>query len=803
MNNKLTASAVKAFNYAQEIAMTERSNVIGTEHLLLGIASQKDSLGGKVLESGGFSLLEAKALLGVKEGLVHHQKALILSPRIKRVLEIADIEARALGHNYLGTEHLLLAILKEGGGLAIQVLHQFNIQESELRDSLMSYIGGKKDVEKGSEGIEELGDLGQYLTNLNELAEKGKLNPVVGREKEIERVIQVLSRKSKNNPVLIGEPGVGKTAVVEGLAQRIVSGNIPAALQYKKILSLNLAAVLAGSQFRGAFEERLQSLIKELELHDEWILFIDELHMLIGAGATGQSAMDAGNILKPALARGDLQCIGATTLNEYTKYIEKDGALERRFMKVMVEEPTEEESFIILQGLRDKYEAFHKTKITDEALKAAVLLSVRYIADRYLPDKAIDLIDEAAARIKVKATDVPPAMKSLGDELTSISKEKEEAVAGQNYERAAVLRDKEKELQTRLKELESGWNKGDSDDLVVTEKDIRSLIELRTGIPVQRLQAEESNMLISLEDELHKRVIGQDAAVETIAKAIRRSRAGLSDAKRPIGSFLLAGPTGVGKTELSRALAEALFGDENAIIRIDMSEYMEKHNVSRLLGAPPGYVGHDDNGQLTEAVRRKPYSIVLFDEVEKAHPDFFNILLQVLDDGRLTDSHGRTINFKNTVILMTSNLGTQILGSEEREMGFLAQADGRINNDEERTLSAVKQFFRPEFINRIDDIIVFHRLEKEALGNIVDKLIAGTNENLKEHDVTIEITDAVKSILIEKGFSEEYGARPLKRVIRKMIEDPITDLFIQGKIRSGNRVHVDTCENEKLTFDVK
>ncbi len=805
MNNKLTETAKKALAYAHQLAIETGASVIGTEHLIVGIAAQDKSIGGKVLAEVGFTEDIGRKILTDNSAVHREASDIPLSPRTKRVLQFAVGEANRMGQNYVGTEHLLLGILRDGGGYAVRMLQQLQISGSKLTQAFEKYLSRSGEQISDSESSQGLGELSDYARDLNELAEQGKIDPVVGREKEIERVIQILSRRTKNNPVLIGEPGVGKTAIAEGLAQRIVSGNVPEILKNKKIISLNLSSAVAGTKFRGEFEERLKKIVDETRRNENWILFIDELHTLIGAGGTSDAPMDAANILKPALARGELQCIGATTLDEYHKHIEKDAALERRFQPVLVDEPNEEDAIEILLGLRDRYEAFHKAKITDEAIKAAVLLSSRYITDRFLPDKAIDLIDEASAKVRIAAAATPPDLKEKEEEIERILKEKEEAITAQEYERAAELRDAEKELRSEMEEIKENWDKGDSDNLIVKESDIEEVVSSWTSIPLNKLQEEESEKLLHLEEDLHQRVVGQDEAVTAVAKAIRRARVGLKDPKRPIGSFLFLGPTGVGKTELARALAENLFGDENALIRLDMSEYMEKHTVSRLVGSPPGYVGYQEGGQLTDAVRRKPYSVILLDEVEKAHADFFNILLQVLDDGRLTDSQGRTVDFRNTVIIMTSNLGARRLQSDSAEMGFLAgqnkEKEGVSDSIRNEIMAEVKRFFRSEFLNRIDELIVFHSLTKEHLEEIVDILLRQTTEHLSEKDMSVEITKAAKDVLIKEGSDTEYGARPLKRAIRQFVEDPIAELMLEGKISAGDKVSIDADETGKLTFN--
>ena len=740
-----------------------------------------------------------------------HSNELYITPRTKRVLQLAVGIANQMQHNYVGAEHLLLGILQDGDGVAVNVLYSMGIRSNDVVKAINNIYGSEQGGAEGAgngsgsaNGSSNLGDLKDFATDLNEVAKQGKIDPVIGRDNEINRVIQILSRRTKNNPVLIGEPGVGKTAIAEGLAQRIVSQNVPEILRNKRIISLSLTAMVAGAKYRGEFEERLKKAIDEVQKHDDMIIFIDELHTLIGAGAS-EGSMDAANILKPALARGTFQVIGATTLDEYKKHIEKDAALERRFQPVLVGEPSEEEALEILKGLRDRYEAFHKAKITDEALKAAVELSSRYISDRFLPDKAIDVMDEAASKVRMKVFTAPPDVKDLETRLADVRKEKEAAVTGQNYEEAAKLRDEEKKLVDEIEAKQAARSKEDEEKLVVTEDDIAAVVSQWSGVPVAKIAEEESERLLRLEDELHERVVGQDEAVVAVSKAVRRARAGLKDPKRPIGSFLFLGPTGVGKTELARALAANLFGDESAMIRLDMSEYMEKHTVSRLVGAPPGYVGYDEGGQLTDAVRRKPYSVILFDEVEKAHPDFFNILLQVLDDGRLTDNQGRTVDFRNTVIIMTSNLGSNFLKEDSAAMGFLAakskddakkNAESNFAEAKKNTLDAVKRHFRPEFLNRIDEMVVFHPLTGEDLGKIVNILLKDVTKRLAERDLALEVSPEALEVLVKEGSDFAYGARPLKRAIQRLVEDPISDLILKGDAPAGSVIKANVVDGD-------
>ena len=738
---------------------------VGTEHVLIGLTKVKNGVAAKALEELGiltediFEAVENQVGRGNKKAT-----SIYMTPRVKHVLELAVQVANRMNHNYVGTEHILLGLLSDGGGVAVGILRAMNIRTDDIVEAIRHILGsstnGNDGRQEGANNNGDLGDLTDFATDLNESAKQSKIDPVIGRDTEIQRVIQILSRRTKNNPVLIGEPGVGKTAIAEGLAQRIVTGNVPEILRNKRIISLSISSMLAGAKYRGEFEERLKKAIDEVQQHDDMIIFIDEIHTLVGAGAT-EGAMDAANILKPALARGEFQVIGATTLDEYKKHIEKDAALERRFQPVQVGEPNEEDALEILKGLRDRYEAFHKAKITDEALKAAVTLSSRYITDRFLPDKAIDVVDEAASKVRMKVFSAAPDVKALEDRLNTVKKEKEAAVTSQDFEKAGKLRDEEQALVKEIDDKKSVAKEESDQKLVVTEDDIAAVVAQWTGIPVAKIAEEESQTLLHLEEELHKRVVGQDDGVTAVAKAVRRARAGLKDPKRPIGSFLFLGPTGVGKTELARALASSLFGDESAMIRLDMSEYMEKHTVSRLVGAPPGYVGYEEGGQLTDAVRRKPYSVILLDEVEKAHADFFNILLQVLDDGRLTDSQGRTVDFRNTVIIMTSNLGAKALHKNSSELGFLAPKKSESSTNQSNSIDfkeakksvmdAVKRHFRPEFLNRIDEMIVFHPLTEEDLKHIVSILMSDVTKRLKERELQLEITSEAMQLLVKEG----------------------------------------------------
>ena len=799
MEDRYTDGLKKAWKFAGEEASKLGCDYLGTEHLLLGIAHEKDSAGGKILNSLGVTVEAVEPLLaGQGRSGFFSRRELYVAPRTKRVLEMAVEEANDLGNSFVGTEHLLLAILREGSGVAMQILEHFGVTQEKLQKAFDTYIS---EDGKG-EGSAELGEMGDFAIDLNEKAKQGKIDPVIGRQAEINRVIQILSRRNKNNPVLIGEPGVGKTAIAEGLAQRIVSHDVPEILKDCHVISLNMSSVVAGTKYRGEFEERLKKVIDEVKKHKDWILFVDELHTLVGAGST-EGSMDAANIMKPALARGELRCIGATTLKEYKKYIEKDAALERRFQPVKVGEPTPEDTLKILKGLRDRYEAFHKAKITDEAMKAAVELSGRYITDRFQPDKAIDVIDEAAAKVRMEASSTPDALKEKEEKLASLLKEKEAAVASQDFEKAAEYRDDAKKMQSEIALMKKDWKGADHDDLKVTEEDVAEVVAKWTGVPLQNLKKSDSERLLHLEEELHKRVVGQDEAVHAVATAIRRARAGMKDPKRPIGSFLFLGSTGVGKTELARALAACMFGSEKNMIRFDMSEYMEKHEVSRLVGAPPGYVGYEEGGQLTDAVRKTPYSVILFDEVEKAHPDFFNILLQVLDDGRLTDGQGRTVDFTNAVIIMTSNLGSTLLKNQMKKLGFKAEDKGEkeetFEDVKKLMMDEVKHTLRPEFINRIDEIIVFHPLSASDLSSIVNLMLAKVGEKLAHFEVKLDASEEAKKLLIAHGTDVEYGARPLRRTIQKEVEDPISELILQDGLEKKKVLHMD-AKDGKLTF---
>ena len=810
MMQRFTDDAQRVLSFAQEAALELGHDYVGTEHVLIGLIKVKNGVAAKALNELGLS---AETIIeDVEEHIGRGNKkasSVYMTPRVKHVLELAVEVANHMNHNYVGTEHILLGLLSDGGGVAVGILRNHNIRANDIVDTIRTILGSSDSASHSAEDRKDnssLGELADFGTDLNESAKQGKIDPVIGRDKEIARVIQILSRRTKNNPVLIGEPGVGKTAIAEGLAQRIVNGNVPEILRNKRIISLSISSMLAGAKYRGEFEERLKKAIDEVQKHNDMIIFIDEIHTLVGAGAT-EGAMDAANILKPALARGEFQVVGATTLDEYKKHIEKDAALERRFQPVLVGEPSEEDALEILKGLRDRYEAFHKAKITDEALAAAVSLSSRYITDRFLPDKAIDVVDEAASKVRMKVFSAAPDVKALETQLADVKKEKEAAVTAQEFEKAAEMRDEEKRIEKEINDKKKAAKENSDAKLVVTDEDIASVVAQWTGIPVSKIAQEESESLLHLEEELHKRVIGQDEAVVAVSKAVRRARAGLKDPKRPIGSFLFLGPTGVGKTELARALAVALFGDETAMIRLDMSEYMEKHTVSRLVGAPPGYVGYEEGGQLTDAVRRKPYSVILLDEVEKAHADFFNILLQVLDDGRLTDSQGRTVDFRNTVIIMTSNLGAKALRKDSPELGFLAAKKADSNTEDvsvvnfkeakKSVMDSVKRHFRPEFLNRIDEMIVFHALTSNDLKQIVTILMDTVVKRLGDMGLSLEISPAAMDLLVKEGSDFSMGARPLKRAIQRLIEDPISDLILQGNAPEGAIIKADV-EDEHI-----
>ncbi len=805
---RFTERAQRALQGAQQAAVAMKHPYVGTEHLLMGLMQVLDEKDREMLQGITAEQVREEIMNAVELGDEPVTGVLSLTPRSKKVIDGAMAESRALGQNYIGAEHLWLALLREGEGVAAHVLTSLGVDLEEARETILASLsGGASAQQQGGEsreGASATKTLDQFGRDLTQDARDGKLDPVIGRSREIERVIQILSRRTKNNPVLIGEPGVGKSAIAEGLAQRIVDGNIPELLQGKRVFSLDLASLVAGSKYRGEFEERLKNALKELKEAGNVILFIDELHTIVGAGGA-EGAMDAANILKPQLARGELQCIGATTLDEYRKHIEKDAALERRFQPVTVGEPTQEEAVAILMGLRDRYEAHHKVKITDQAIQAAVSLSSRYISDRFLPDKAIDLVDEAASRVRIRSFMTPPDMKEAQEKVDAIAKEKEEAVAHQDFEKAAQLRDKERalvaEMEARRKEWERQRNAVHEE---VGEEEIAEIVAQWTGIPVRQMTQDESERLLHLEETLHRRVVGQDEAVGAVARAIRRARAGLKDPKRPIGSFIFLGPTGVGKTELCRALGEAMFGDEDAVVRIDMSEYMEKHSISRMIGSPPGYVGHDEGGQLTEKVRRKPYSVVLFDEVEKAHPDVFNILLQILEDGRLTDSQGRTVDFKNTVVVMTSNAGAHAVDGQKR-LGFGSDVQTEMERARgyeqmrERIMKEVKNLFRPEFLNRVDEIIVFHPLQEEEIRKIAGLMVEQVQKRLLEQGIELDVPDEVVAYLAKAGFDPQYGARPLRRAIQRTIEDALSEEILAGRIHLGDRVAA-SLEGDRIAF---
>lgn len=809
MFGRFTEKAEKSINLSQEAAVQLGHSYVGTEHLLLGLVKEGTGVAARVLQGQGIT--EEKVLKEIDEligrGDNTGKQPLDFTPRTKRVLELSLVEARRFGHNYIGTEHLLLGIMREGESVAVRILMDLGVDPQKMFNEIIRMIseetpsagGEPKSVSTQS----NTPTLNQFGRDLTEYAREGKFDPIIGRDKEIERVVQILSRRTKNNPCLIGEPGVGKTAIAEGLAQKIVEGNIPELLKGKRVFTLDLSAMVAGAKYRGEFEERLKKAMDEVKKAGNVILFIDEMHTIIGAGAA-EGAIDASSILKPALARGEIQVIGATTLNEYRKHVEKDAALERRFQPIMVGEPTEEETVEILKGIRDKYEAHHRVKITDGALEAATKLSARYITDRYLPDKAIDLIDEAASKVRLKAFTAPPDIKKLEEQLEKLAKEKEDAIRSQEFEKAAGIRDQEHKLKAEHEKIKDIWyQKNQTRTDTVTEEEIADIVSSWTGIPVKRLAEEESERLMKMEDVLHERVIGQDEAVKAVSRAIRRGRVGLKDPRRPVGSFIFLGPTGVGKTELSKALAEALFGNENAMIRIDMSEYMEKFAVSRLVGSPPGYVGYEEGGQLTEKVRRKPYSVLLFDEIEKAHPDVFNILLQILDDGRLTDSQGRTVDFRNTVIIMTSNVGGRLI-TEPKRIGFVTEEDSARNYEEMKNnvMSELKKTFRPEFLNRVDDIIVFHPLDEENIKGIVDIMVNALAKRLAQNGITLVSGDDTRTYLAKKGFDPVFGARPLRRYIQSMVEDKIAEKMLEGTIKPGDTVKAEVS-GDSLEFKVK
>jgi len=809
---RFTERARQVVVLAQDEARALKHNYIGTEHLLLGLLREEEGLAARVLESLDITVEEVRAQVAriVGQGDEVTTGQIPFTPRAKKVLELALREALSLGHNYIGTEHILLGLVRENEGVAARILLDFDADAEKIRNEIIRMLSGPGRRQQGQGGpagekAKSSKLLDQFGRNLTKLAAEGKLDPVVGRQTEIERVMQILSRRTKNNPVLIGEPGVGKTAVVEGLAARISNNQVPELLKGKQIYTLDLAALVAGSKYRGEFEERLKKVMKEITQRGDIILFIDELHNLVGAGAA-EGAIDAASILKPALARGELQTIGATTLDEYRKYLERDAALERRFQQIRVEEPSVDDTVQILRGLRDRYEAHHRCKISDDALYASASLADRYIQDRHLPDKAIDLIDEAASRLRIKSMTAPPRYRELEDEIEKVRKDKEAAIEAQEFEKAASLRDKERKLTQKKRELEENWRsaEGDEEQPEVGEEEIADIVSMWTGIPVFKLTEAESEKLIRMEDELHKRVIGQHQAIVAVSKAIRRARAGIKDPKRPTGSFIFLGPSGVGKTELARTLAEFLFGDEDAMIQVDMSEYMEKHSVSRLVGSPPGYIGYDEGGQLTEAVRRKPYSVILLDEVEKAHPDVFNILLQILEEGKLTDSQGRRVDFRNTIVIMTSNIGAAQI-SKNQSLGFTIGDESGLSYDDmkSRVMSELKKVFRPELLNRIEEIIVFHKLEKDEIKIIVELMLKRLREQMALHEVTIELTDEARELLVSKGYDPAMGARPLRRAIQQLIEDPLADFVLGRTLEPGSTILIGRkAEEEEVDITI-
>ena len=821
MTYKFTNSAKDAMESANEIAIELGHDYIGTEHLLYGLVDEQEGVAGKVLENQNVTkedvLEEIEELIG--KSTTESSKTIGFTPRTKRVIENAFREARKVGSDYIGTEHILIGIMREADSVAVRILLDLDVNPQKLYNEIYKVVNEDDDMQNinnnggnksknTKNSFNMTPTLNQFGSDLTKQAEEGKLDPIIGRKSEIERVIQILSRRTKNNPCLIGEPGVGKTAIAEGIAEKIVSGDVPEMLKDKRLVSVDISGMVAGAKYRGDFEERIKKALNEVKKAGDVILFIDEIHTIVGAGSA-EGAIDAANILKPLLARGEIQLIGATTLNEYRKYIEKDAALERRFSPITVTEPTVEDTISILKGLRDKYEAHHNVKITDEAISSAVNFSVRYINDRFLPDKAVDLIDEAASRVRMKTYTEPDEIKVLEESIEKIEKEKEEAIKVQDFEKAAKLRDKEHKQKEKLEKSKTKWkDKNTKTVSIITEEEIAEVIASWTGIPVNKISENENEKLKNLEKALHKRVIGQNEAVDAVAKAIRRGRVGLKDPKRPVGSFIFLGPTGVGKTELSKALAEVLFGDENAIIRVDMSEFMESHSTSKLIGSPPGYVGFDEGGQLTEKVRRKPYSVILFDEIEKAHPDVMNILLQILDDGRLTDSQGRVVNFKDTVIIMTSNVGARVI-TDKKTLGFNSKSEDsekdikkEYEDTKKEVMAELKRSFRPEFLNRIDEIIVFHKLGDEEIKSIIDIMLEEVKNRLKEKDIIIEIDDTVKDLIIKEGIDKAYGARPLRRTIQNKLEDRIAEAILDGIVKTKDTA-IATVEDDKVVIKKK
>jgi len=821
MFERFTEKAIKVIMLAQEEARRLGHNFVGTEQILLGLIGEGTGVAAKVLKSLGVNLkdsrIEVEKIIGRGSGFVAVE--IPFTPRAKRVLELSLEEARQLGHNYIGTEHLLLGLIREGEGVAARVLENLSIDLTKVRTQVIRMLGETAEVGSGanaSKGNLKTATLDEFGTNLTKLASESKLDPVVGRYAEIDRVVQILGRRTKNNPVLIGEPGVGKTAIAEGLAQRIQLGDIPDILEDKRVLTLDIGLLVAGTKYRGEFEERLKKIMEEIKSAGNVILVIDEVHTLIGAGAA-EGAIDAANILKPALARGELQCIGATTLDEYRKHIERDAALERRFQPVMVGEPSIEDTIEILKGLRERYEQHHRLKITDDALEAAAHLGDRYISDRFLPDKAIDLIDEAGSRVRLINSKLPPEAKQIDKELREIQKQKEESVRDQNFDKAGQFREKEMELSAKIKEVLENKKESTSEDEspndskliqgpTVSEEDVAHIVASWTGVPVQKLTETESVKLLNMEETLHQRLIGQDEAVKAVSKAIRRARVGLKNPNRPIASFIFSGPTGVGKTELTKSLASYFFGSEEAMIRLDMSEFMERHTVSKLIGSPPGYVGFNEGGQLTEAVRRRPYTVVLFDEVEKAHPDVFNLLLQLLEDGRLTDSKGRTVDFKNTLLIMTSNIGSKVIEKGGGGLGFEFSGDSVEDSQYNRIKSLVneelKQYFRPEFLNRLDEIIVFRQLSKNEVKEIAEIMLREVFARLQDKGIKLSVTDAFKERLVEEGYNPSYGARPLRRAVMRLLEDSLAEEVLSGRIKDGDKALVDIDDNKKVTINI-